>query len=94
MTVVLSIVIGIALWVLYHKIFDVYYFSGIKAIVAEIFVCWGLGGIIAGFIVKYAIIAILVIAAIIAITTIVKRNKGNDAGEDTAADKTTEAGEE
>ena len=78
LTLILSIAIGIVIWVLYHKLFDVYYFNGLKALVAEFFVCWGLGGVIAGFILKYAMIAILIIAVIVGIVAMVSKGKNDE----------------
>lgn len=46
LTAILTLVIAVLLGMLYHKIFDVTYFSG-RALLSEIIVCIGLGGIIA-----------------------------------------------
>ena len=64
---------SVALWVLYHKLFDVMYFSLADGLLKEIIVCGLLGGILAACIIYfwYITIPVFIIAIIV-----IKKQRG------------------
>ncbi|MBQ7343597.1 MAG: hypothetical protein IJW53_02395 [Clostridia bacterium] len=70
---VLWVVCSVALWWLYHKLFDVVYFSLADGLFKEIIVCGLLGGILAACLVYFWYITI---PLVIIIAIIVKKRRG------------------
>jgi len=72
-------VIGAALWVLYHKIFNVIYFNAMSGCFKEIVVCFLLGGIIATTIIglgtKFFPFIIIIAVVIIIVIAINRKNQ-------------------
>lgn len=79
MRVGMYIIICIALWVLYHKIFNVYYFDLGRGCFGEILGCMVIGvflyGLIGMFLEKFWFV--LVIIGIVVIIALIKKNGGN-----------------
>ena len=61
----LVILCTIAVWYIYHKLFDVIYFNFSKACCAELLGCFLVGAILASLIIKFWYISILVIVALV-----------------------------
>ncbi|MBM6723280.1 hypothetical protein [Pseudoflavonifractor phocaeensis] len=62
---ILVVLCTIAVWYIYHKLFDVIYFNFSKACCAELLGCFLVGAILAGLIIKFWYISILVIVALV-----------------------------
>lgn len=66
--VILGIIVGLVVWQLYHKLFNVVYFS-FKAVLAELFVCVMIGmvivSILGGLLFKFWWIALIIVAILL-----------------------------
>jgi len=72
--IILWLVCGFVVWRLYHKIFTVYYFNLGRGIAIEIFFCWLIGGILAGLIITFLPIALVIVGIVILIIVLKKRS--------------------
>lgn len=68
---IISVIIGIVVWALYHKLFNVTYFSG-NAFFKELMVCWIIGVLITSVIKDYWF---LVVGALVVIWIVVSMRK-------------------
>lgn len=62
---ILVVLCTIAVWYIYHKLFDVIYFNFSKACCAELLGCFLVGSILAGLILKFWYLAILIIVVLV-----------------------------
>lgn len=65
-TLILTIIGTIVVWYFYHEIFDVYYY-GARGCATELFWCFVGGCLLAGLLLKFWYIAVLIIVIAIAI---------------------------
>lgn len=68
--VILLLLITLALWVLYHKIFDVYYFDTIGGLGKEFIVCFILSFIVLAILQKVGKILLIIVVIGIAIAAV------------------------
>jgi len=78
--IILWIICATVVWVIYHKIFQVYYFNLGKGCATEIFICLFIGGILAGLIVwilPYALTIIGIVVAIVIVIVVIGKLRKN-----------------